>query len=111
VQIRLARIQFIASRNPVNAVATLARLAKGRDQYEGADQALLLRTLAEAYQRLGKLREASDYWRQLAEHPRHQGDARVHLVLFDLALQSADRDGMERSLEQVKKIEGADGTL
>ncbi|MFL5244733.1 MAG: tetratricopeptide repeat protein [Gemmataceae bacterium] len=109
--IRLARIQFVASRNPVNAAETLAQLAKGRDQFDSADQALLLRTLAEAYQRLGKLREASEYWRQLAEHPRHQGDARVHVVLFDLALQAADKEGMERSLEHVKKIEGVNGTL
>ncbi|HEV3238009.1 MAG TPA: tetratricopeptide repeat protein, partial [Gemmataceae bacterium] len=111
VQIRLMRIQAVAEHNPGNASSMLASLAQGREQYSSGDQALLLRGLAEAYQRLGMNKEAISNWRQLAEHPKHQADARVQIILFDLALQAGDGEAMNQALEKTKKMEGTHGTL
>jgi tetratricopeptide (TPR) repeat protein len=56
-------------------------------------------------------KEAISYWRQLAEHPKHQADARVQIILFDLALQAGDGEAMNQALEKTKKMEGTHGTL
>jgi tetratricopeptide (TPR) repeat protein len=110
-ELRLARMQFLSGYDGTGATAKLAELAQGIDKFSSADQAKLLRGLAEAHQALGDITEAKQYWNRLAQHPRHRQDARVRLLLLDQAMQANDETGVRDALDQIHKIEGDQGTL
>jgi tetratricopeptide (TPR) repeat protein len=109
--LRLARMQFLGSVDATGADEILAKLASGLDRFTPADQARLLRGLAETYQALGRVKESKEYWLRLADHPRHRTDSRVRLLLLDQAMQAGDDQGVRDALEQIHKTEGDHGTL
>ncbi|HEY1861305.1 MAG TPA: tetratricopeptide repeat protein, partial [Gemmataceae bacterium] len=110
-ELRLARMQFLASFDGTGAAAKLAELGNNLDKFSSPNQAKLLRGLAETHQALGNSKEAKQFWTRLADHPRHQQDARVRLLLLDQAMQANDDAAVRDVLAQIHKIEGEQGTL
>ncbi len=111
VEIRLARAAYWANRKTPETGPALAKLGQNLKNFSEPDQARLLQGLAEISFRLGHVKEAEHLWAQLAQQPRYQKDLRLQLVLFDLAMQAGNEDGMARTLQAIQAIEGSQGTL
>jgi cellulose synthase operon protein C len=69
----------------------------------------LWRDLAASYAYLGKRREAERLWRKLGEV--QPDDLSVRLALFDLAILDADLPAAGECRDQIRRIEGDDGSL
>ena len=74
-------------------------------------QAGLLGELAEAYYRLGEARDAARLWDRLASQDANRNNLALRLLLFDVALQISDDNGIKERVDAVKRIEGQDGVL
>ncbi|HZU35117.1 MAG TPA: tetratricopeptide repeat protein, partial [Gemmataceae bacterium] len=73
-----------------------------------ADHFALFDALASAYSRLGQAAEAKRLWEQLAEE--RQSNLAVRLLLFDLAKQAGHAQEENRWKEDLRTIEGANGS-
>jgi tetratricopeptide (TPR) repeat protein len=111
VELRLAEIQYWSLRHTPDAAGELLKVRQQWETFTVDDQALLLRGLAEAYQRMGLAEEALACWRQLAAHPRHRNDARVRLILLDEALRDNDAETADKLAAEIKNVEGNSQTL
>jgi tetratricopeptide (TPR) repeat protein len=104
--LRLAWARYWANHPGAEARAALAELGRQVDQFPDEEQARLLKGLAEAYYRLGNLKDAQQLWTRLAEQPRFDKDLRLRLLLFDLALQTGDDGALRRLLADLERLEG-----
>ena len=86
----------------------MAKLAAAREQVPAADRPAFLDRLGAVAIRLGELDLARQYWRELADS--QPDNLRVRLGLFDLAVMAGDRDEPTRLVEEIRKIEGDEGT-
>ena len=112
LEMRLAQIRYWARRGAAEAGQALDRLAKGMDKFPAeSDQAWLLGELAEAQFRIGSTKEAGRLWARLVQLPTNKNNLRLHMLLFELALQAGDEVALERALAELKRVEGESGTL
>jgi tetratricopeptide (TPR) repeat protein len=111
VVLRLARARFWVNQGAPEARAAVAKLGEGRQTFPVPEQARLLQGLAEAFYRLGDLKQAAANWTQLTQLPGHQKDLRLRMVLFDLAMQEGHDDKMRETIREMESLEGAQGTL
>jgi tetratricopeptide (TPR) repeat protein len=111
VELRVARARFWATDKSKEAPIQLRKLEVGLKDMNLSDQARLLDELAEAHFRINHAADARRLCEQLANHPNHQSDLRLRLLLFDLALQAGDEGGMERWLEEIRTVERVQGAF
>ncbi len=109
VGLRVARSRHWAGRGGAAARPALAKLAEGVEKFSVHDQRKLLHAVAEDFARLGETGAAGRLWGRLAE--QQPNDLTVKLRLFDLALQAKDEAALTRLVEDIRRVEGADGTL
>jgi tetratricopeptide (TPR) repeat protein len=108
VDLRLARAQYWADRGGDDAAKSLKALAEGLDGFADEDRWRLLRGLTAANARLGIVAEARRLWTLLAQG--RPTDLTPWTALFDLALQGGDEATATRALDEIRRIEGPDGT-
>jgi tetratricopeptide (TPR) repeat protein len=115
VELRLARAwQWVTDRGTAKreeTSAALAALSQNRERFSAEDQRRLLEQLAAAYQRLGDTKQALLLWDQLAQLPASRNDLRVQFGLVELGLQEGNDAIATRGLDEVRRIEGGEGTL
>jgi cellulose synthase operon protein C len=109
--LRLARARFLGTLPRQQAAPGLTKLASGIDRFSPQERSRLLSSLADVWLRLGDFRAAEAIWTALAKEPRHANDLNLRLLLFDLCLRNDDAPGMNRIMEEIQRIEGADGPL
>ncbi len=110
VELRLARARFWAAQpDAAQRRAALAALKDGVDKLPAADRPRLLAGLAEAQYLAGDPAAARALLEELASLPERQGDLRLRLVLFDLALKSGDEARMEAALGSIRSAENGQG--
>lgn len=115
VELRLARAwHWVNERGAAKreeVAAALAGLSQNRDRFPAESQRRLLEQLAAAYQRLGDSKQALALWEQLAQQPASRNDLRVQFGLVELGLQDGNEAIATRGLDEVRRIEGGEGTL
>jgi tetratricopeptide (TPR) repeat protein len=104
--LRVARARYWSKRKPEEAREPLARLVQGLDTWNAADQARVLRAVSEAHARHGSLREAAVVCDRLARLPGNENDARLRLLLCELALRNDDPAALQQALADLQRIEG-----
>jgi tetratricopeptide (TPR) repeat protein len=123
VELRVARIRHWSARRDDEAQKQLAQLAEAylsepQSSASGGDaskkrsdeeQQVLLRALATAHARAGSTDEARRLWDKLAGQQKDALDARI--AQFDLAMAAGDDAGVTHVLEDMKRIEGQEGTI
>jgi cellulose synthase operon protein C len=121
VELRLARIRHWGARRSDEARKALALIAEtclsqplpdGRGlptKFTSEEQQRLLRALATAHARAGNTEEARRLWAKLAEQQKDALDVRI--AQFDLALAAGDEAGVAGVLEDMKRVEGPEGTI
>ena len=107
-EIRLARLGFWARRGGNEARAAVAKLAENRAQIPVAERPAFLDQLAMTEIRLGEPALARQHWRELSA--LRPDDTRVLMARFDLALAVNDPAEGSEIVENLRKIEGEDGT-
>jgi tetratricopeptide (TPR) repeat protein len=106
IELRLARVRQAAA-GGTEALEALAR--ESRAGLGKAEQARLLRRLAEALQQAGASAAADAAWREVAAlRPR---DLRSRMMRFDLALRSGDDKGCRAILAAIRALEGKEGVV
>ncbi len=105
IDLRLARV-----RQAGEARAELERLAQeARGGLRPAEQARLLRRLAEALQQAGAVESAGQAWREVATlRPK---DLSSRLMRFDLALRSGHDQECDAILGEIRAVEGEEGVV
>ena len=106
---RLCQARVYAAGKDGSAVAKLQALGEGRAKFTEEDQGRLLSGLADTLFRSDAHKEARQLWGALTELPKHKGDLRLRMLLFDLAMKDGDRVGMQQTLDDISKIEPANG--
>jgi len=109
VELRLARANYWAKREGARAKGALAELEKNVNKLSDKDLLVLYRGLASAYRRFGDLPKAIECWTRVVD--KHKNDLDARLVLFDLALEAGNEEAMNKWVEEIKRIEGDEGTL
>ena len=109
VELLQARIGYWARQGGGGAPSALASLEADAMAFRGDELAALRRDLAQAHASLGKDAEAVRLWRLLAE--QRPDDLDIRLTLFDLALRARDTKAAGEALDQLRRIEGEDGSL
>jgi tetratricopeptide (TPR) repeat protein len=109
VDLRLERARLWSSKKGPQVLKVLMDLSQDVDAFSKIDQKRLLNGLALELVRQQDLEGASRLWTRLAtQDPANIG---LRLNLLDLALQSADKDGIEKNIKQIEEIEGNEGLL
>jgi tetratricopeptide (TPR) repeat protein len=110
VELRLARARQLVHREGLAARPGLERLGRNFKHFKPEEQSELLRGLAEASYRIGDLGEAARLLSRAADLPLHRKDLGIRLRLFDLYLQAKKPAEMGKVVEQVRRLEGEQGT-
>ncbi len=82
---------------------------RGWDKFTPEERQMLLRALATAHARAGNIEEARRLWEKLAQQQKDALDVRI--AQFDLAMVAGDDLGAAGVLEDMKRIEGPEGTI
>jgi tetratricopeptide (TPR) repeat protein len=109
VDVRLLRARYWGRRRGPEARKGLAQLQQGLEKFSAADQVRLLSGLAEAAARLGDLAESERFWKEVAGRQKDNVNAR--LMLVELALLTDKPDAVPAYADEIKRIEGEEGTL
>jgi cellulose synthase operon protein C len=113
VELRLARIRHWGARKDDEARRELSslesRLRLNAKPQAADEQQVLLRALATAHANAGNIDEARRLWAKLAEQQKDALDVRI--AQFDLAIMAGDEAGVAGVLEDMKRIEGPEGTI
>jgi tetratricopeptide (TPR) repeat protein len=102
-KLRLARIRHWATRDKAQAAEPLAKMGRGLEKFKRDEQRFLRTELANASLRIGDSKEAERLWGELAA--RQKNDLRSRVVLFDLALEASNEEGMRRQINDIRRIE------
>jgi tetratricopeptide (TPR) repeat protein len=93
------------------AARELDRLAKRvHGPLSSGSESTLLSELADANFRISRYKEAGALWSRLAAMPDRKNDLRLRVLLFQVAYQTKDDDGMQQAVRDLEAIEGK-GTL
>jgi cellulose synthase operon protein C len=106
---RLARLDYWGQEGGDTAKAAVAKLADTRQQIPAADRPAFLDRLARTEIRLREPALARQFYGELAA--LEPDNLRVRLGLFDLAIEAGDRGAAADFVNQVRKIEGDNGTF
>jgi tetratricopeptide (TPR) repeat protein len=108
--LRAARARYWAEHaQATEAPAALARLEQRFDGQPAEEQSRVLRAVAEAYLRGGKLKEAERTWARLARLPGNENDPRLQLLLCQLALETDNEAGLRQAADALRRVEGENG--
>ncbi len=110
VALRLSKARVLSATKTPTTVADITALNERRAQFTEEDQGRLLSGLADTLFRSDAHKEARAMWHSLTTLPKHKGDLRLHMLLFDLAMKDGDSPGMQQTLDEISKIEQANGT-
>jgi tetratricopeptide (TPR) repeat protein len=108
LEIQLARLDYWGLEGGVAAKAAVAKLAETREQIPAAKRPAFLDRLGLAEIRLNELKLARQHWRELAA--LQPENLRVRLGLFELAIVAGDRDAATALVDEIRKVEGDEGT-
>jgi cellulose synthase operon protein C len=109
VELRLARAQHWATEKGPTARDALSRLSENTTRFTEEDCHRLVRGLASAYSRVGDSAKSRELWSQLAL--QRPDDLGIRLAQFDLALRAGEEAAVEQVLDDMRRIEGPEGTL
>jgi tetratricopeptide (TPR) repeat protein len=109
VSLRLARAGLWGRRGGPGAAAALAQLEQEREKLPSEYQDRLLAGIAQALVQVGDTRGGAARWQELARRQPHNLQAR--LALFDLALEQGQEETLKTVVEELRSIEGEEGTL
>jgi tetratricopeptide (TPR) repeat protein len=105
---RIAKLRYVPSKKE-DAIPYLQSIGESLDAVQNPDKAVVLRYLADAYERTGNRAEAEKLWRQIVVlQPNQLG---VQLSAFDFFVRSENEKGMTDTLAGIKKIEGPSGPV
>ncbi len=107
-EIQYARLAFWARQGGANAAAGVARVAGSRKQIPAAELPRFLDQLATAETRLNEPELAHVHLRELSK--LEPGNLKVLMGRFDLALAARDETEGNELIQQIREIEGEDGT-
>ncbi|WP_165229447.1 tetratricopeptide repeat protein [Aquisphaera insulae] len=107
LEILLARLDALAQRGP-DARPAVAQMAEAGKKLPDSDQPAFLERLAGTELRVGQPELARQHLRELAAI--QPASVRTRLALFDLAQEANDVSEATSLLEQVRKLEGEEGT-
>jgi tetratricopeptide (TPR) repeat protein len=110
VELRLARARFWAKREGPAGIAELTKLERNLERLSPSHQLQLLTALVTIYARLGDRWEAQRLGNELATKQLAK-DLNVRLLLFDIAMEHGLEPEIVRLLEEIREIEGPEGTL
>jgi len=108
VALRIERSQLLALQGGADLPKTLGALAEKADSFSGAERRRLLEVLAQEADRLDDRTLVTDLWSQVAKLAPN--DLEPQLRLLELALQGRSKADVENRLNEIKRIEGADGS-
>jgi tetratricopeptide (TPR) repeat protein len=103
VDMRLARAAHWSRQSGEDAAAALKELSQGLEKFKPIEQRQLRRGLAEAFSRVGNLRDAREAYAQL--EGAGPNDLATKLALFDLAVKEKDQALMTRLIRDMQLIE------
>ncbi|MCI0459244.1 MAG: tetratricopeptide repeat protein [Gemmataceae bacterium] len=109
VELRLARARLWTERGGDEAYPALRQLTRQAGTAPEKEWPRLVLALADSWLRLGYPKEARELYGKLAR--REPNNLGVRLVLFDLALRGNSEQQAQTVLEQIRRIEGEEGTL
>jgi tetratricopeptide (TPR) repeat protein len=108
VELRLARSRFWVRRGTPEAKQSLAPLGQKLSAFGNEERERLLRGLADAYAMLDDPAEAQHLLAQVAA--QQPSDLAVRILRFDYALLADKEAATEQILDEMRGIEGAEGT-
>jgi tetratricopeptide (TPR) repeat protein len=111
VELRLAHARRWAAHRNTGYREAMEQLEVGLEKFSPAEQARLLRGLAEIQYHIGNVKEATGLWNRLARLPGQENDPRLQMLLFELALQADDEKAMQNILVELQRIEEGQGAL
>jgi tetratricopeptide (TPR) repeat protein len=103
-RLRLARAQYLLERYGEKAADQIRRLEAGIAQWPASEKGSLLVGLGAVLLQLGDYDTARRYSSEAAE--LMPNSLRARILLFDLALQAADRGALARVVREIEEIEG-----
>jgi cellulose synthase operon protein C len=107
VDLRLERARLWALKKGPQFHKVLIDLSQNTEKFSKADRKRLLNGLAIEFKRQQDPEGASQVWAQLAaEEPTN---IELRLNLLDLALQSANKEDIEKNIKQIEEIENLEG--
>lgn len=104
VQVQLARITLIMRLPRDEAVPALKAEAEKAAERTDIDRALVERVVGEGLYRLGEYAEAQRYLKKVASE--QQDDLPLRLVIFSVARDAEDFDGMQSALDEIERLVG-----
>jgi tetratricopeptide (TPR) repeat protein len=108
VDLRLARTRLLISQDPADLTKLLGQIAENSSAFSPDDRRRLLGTIATELTRRGDRDLAGKLWKELAAlDPK---SLQPHVRLIELALDANDKAGIDQALEQIRRIDGDDGT-
>jgi tetratricopeptide (TPR) repeat protein len=107
----VARIRFWSRRRGHEVPAALAQLAQGLDQLKPAEQTRVLQALAEAHSQQENWKDSENLWIRLADQPGKENDARLRMLLCELAMRTQNESLMQRAVDDLRRIEGGQGPM
>ncbi len=108
VELRLERSRLLTVQGGADLPKALGALAENTASFSPADRRRLLELLAQEAALLNDRTLVTDLWSQVAKLAPN--DLGPQLRLFDLALQGKNKADIEYRLNEIKRIEGADGS-
>lgn len=109
VEFRQLRVRLIASHPAEGDPQLLHEAARRLDGFDDDAKCRLYRDLAEAWARLGDPGQSEHFWRLVAQkQPR---DLTSRLRLFEIALAENRPDSAKTWIDELRKVEGADGAM
>ncbi|MCI0682563.1 MAG: tetratricopeptide repeat protein [Gemmataceae bacterium] len=109
MELREARCRYWARRGGAEAPRALDQLGQGLEKFSRARQRRFWPTLADSYVQVGEAKRAELVWKQVAQ--RQPNDLGSRLAMFDLALRGQSDVLPAELVQEIKAIEGEDGSL
>lgn len=109
LELREARCRYWARRGGAEAPRALDQLARGLEKFTSAQQRRFWPTLADSFLKIGDSKRAEMVWKQVAL--RHANDLTSRLAMFELALRDQAETPASQLVQEIKAIEGDDGSL
>jgi tetratricopeptide (TPR) repeat protein len=108
-EFRLARARLIGTQGGPKAGEELQKVLADTSKFTPTARREILAGVAEAYTQIGDLKQALELWKTMgAEQPR---DLTPRLIQFDMALLDGQYGEVERILNELRGIEGEDGSI
>jgi cellulose synthase operon protein C len=109
VDLRLESARLAVAKGGPQVVASLNALSENVDLFSKVDRFKLLSELAMHLARLSDPAGARRLWSRLAD--QEPNDIDLRLKLFELAVQTGDKNQIESIIKQIEQIEGKEGSL